>query len=138
MSRDDRDYDWRDDDDEYYREARSIDRLRPRHSGLGIASFIIGLIVLILDLILIAMAIVIGATARPIGRRGEESLIVVVGVMACGGGVAAIVGFCLGIAGVCQTNRSKVFAILGLVFNGLIVLGVVFLWLVGMAQQRRF
>lgn len=131
----DRDY-WRD-DEEYYREARSIDRMRRGHSGLGIASFVIGLIAVVLDFILIAAA-VISARARPIGRREEESLAVLLGLMACGGVVAGIVGFCLGIAGLCQADRRKVFAILGVVFNGLVVLAVAFLLVLGMASQRRF
>jgi hypothetical protein len=48
--------------------------------------------------------------------------------------LVALIGVGLGIAGVCQSNRRTVLGIIGLVFNGLIILGGGCLVLIGIAS----
>lgn len=87
------------------------------HSGLGIASFIIS----ILAFFVVILFFAIDASETTAGA----------GI--CGAAFANLVGIGLGIAGVAQGDRKKVFAILGLVFNVLAILGVVGLMLIGIA-----
>jgi hypothetical protein len=47
--------------------------------------------------------------------------------------VLAVIGLGLGIAGIAQANRNKLFAILGIVFNGVVVLVVCGLLGLGLA-----
>jgi hypothetical protein len=92
----------------------------PKHSGLGLASFMIALSATAADCLVLFMKMVIDMS-RP-GALGRESeTLMVLGT--CGAWVLALVGLGLGIAGACQSNRKTVFAVIGLVFNGLILLG---------------
>lgn len=102
---------------------------KKKHSGIGIASFVIS-IVAVLGLIgcMVAVAAFAGnMIADPNALNPEEAM---------GGDFAAIaaaslgmfvfvilafVGAILGIVGLFQKDRAKLFAILGTVFNGLIV-----------------
>ena len=65
--------------------------------------------------------------------RGRRDLIASLGPLGAGH-FLAMVGIGLGIAGVCQRNRKAIFGIIGLVFNGLIILGGGCLVLIGMAS----
>lgn len=107
-----------------------------KHSGLGIASFIISLLVgVLLGGAIVAAGVM--QVQRP-GAFGPESPeAVVIGLGVCGGILAAVVGLILGIAGLCQNDRKKVFAVLGLVFNTLIILGVGCLFVIGLAAQNK-
>ena len=102
----------------------------PRHSGLGVTSFVLGMTSGPLALVLIAAAVV--AEAMGAERLPEDHWIFgVLGLMLIGVIVAHFVGVGLGIAGLVG-RKLKLFAILGLVFNvasvsvilGAVILGV--------------
>jgi hypothetical protein len=80
-------------------------RERPDRSGLGIASFVMGLITLA------------GAFFIFILMLAEVGSRVVTGLGLCGGGIFALVGLGLGIAGAIVQRRNRWLAILGAVFN---------------------
>ena len=104
------------------------------HSGLGIASFIIALVGA--AIFVCAMVFIVFHMAQMGGVVNEQAPEAVLsGLSMCGGLVLNIVGVVLGIAGLFQPNRKRLFAIMGLAFNGVIVLGVVALMLIGFLLQ---
>ncbi len=93
-----------------------------KHSGRGIASFVIAMAVGVFDLLLFGLMVVIGAVASEQAQKGSAVLrIFSTGITL--GLAANIVGVALGVSGLCQKNRKKVFAILGLIFNLAAVIG---------------
>lgn len=86
-----------------------------KYSGLGIASFIISLVVS-------GYFIVVNVLAYGVAVTTPEPI--VLGSLYFFGAVACLSGIGVGIAGVLQKNRRRVFSILGLVLNGTIFLGV--------------
>ncbi len=109
--------------------GRSIEQTR-KHSGLGIASFALSIFVGLAAIALVVVAGVMEASSA--GGIDEESvfaLIVGLSVFAVIG--MNFVGVGLGIAGLFQSNRLKVFPILGVIFNGLVVLGLIGLMILG-------
>jgi hypothetical protein len=122
-----RDYEDDDYDDYDYRPRR--------HSGLGIASFILAMAAgLIVGVFFVVVAIIETRQPGALGHDGSSDA--VVGLIACFALFLAMVGVGLGIAGVCQKRRKTVFAVLGLMFNGLILLSGGCLVLIGLAQQQ--
>lgn len=99
-----------------------------RHSGVGIASFVMGLIAGVTDLVLVVVAAVLGAIAPPdVDAHPPESDLLAAGlVCAC---LLNFIGLVLGIAALFQKDRKREFAILGLCVNSLIVLGIIALGL---------
>ncbi len=106
-----------------------------RHSGVGIASFVTGIIALLLFIGAIGVVLVAVVSTRH-ARQPPQALLVPVGLMVIGSGLMALVGTGLGIGGCCQRERKKVFAILGLVINGFLLLAGIGLMLVGLASSR--
>lgn len=93
-----------------------------KHSGRGIASFVIAMAVGVLDLLLCGLMVVLGAIAPEPVQKGSAILCMFsAGIMS--GFVANIVGAVLGISGLFQKNRKKVFPVLGLIFNLAAVIG---------------
>jgi hypothetical protein len=108
-----------------------------KHSGPGVASFIIALAAGIAVGLSILVAGIVEAS-RPGALGPGSSGEVMIGAVVCLGLLIALVGLGLGIAGVCQSNRKKVFAVIGLIFNGLILLGGGLLALIGIAMSEPF
>jgi hypothetical protein len=106
-----------------------------KHSGPGIASFILALAAGSLDAIIFVVAQVMDS-AQPgaIAPGTPEGAVVLSGM--CLGVFSAVVGIGLGIGGLCQQHRRTVFAVLGLVFNALLLLagGCLFLFFLLMAN----
>ena len=105
-----------------------------KHSGLGIASFILSLIAGVEIFTMVVIAGVMAAQS-PAGIDEHSPEAIIVGSFLCGGAALLLVGLGLGIAGVLQRNRKKIFGILGLVFNALIVIGLLTLFAIGIAMR---
>jgi len=95
------------------------DRRAGRHSGYGIASFVIALSaigVLFLDFIMVAISAMIVE-----GNLEKDNplfvMFVIVFLLAL---CAVFIGICFGIAGLAGKNRKKLFAVVGLILNLLI------------------
>jgi hypothetical protein len=101
------------------------------HSGVGIASFIAG----ILALVMIASGFVLAAISatQPHRYGGPPPAAVFGGMLILFAALVALIGTGLGIGGVCQGQRRKVFGIIGLCLNGLILLGGIGLVVIGLA-----
>ena len=115
---------WRDDHD--YDDIR-IGRHRddPKsQSGIGIISLLTSIVVGALLVVLIVVATLIA-----VGQNGQvndkDPLAVVVGLGILLGLGGALVGLVLGVVGALQTDRNILCAVLGAIFNALIVLGVI-------------
>lgn len=93
-----------------------------RHSGLGIASF-----VLALGCAFLAFAMIVVAGVMEVSTPGgidEESLAAgLVGLAILTALFGSFVAFILGAAGLFQSQRKKIFAALGLIFSGLTLFG---------------
>jgi hypothetical protein len=90
-----------------------------KHSRLGIASFIISMVVVLIIFGDIALALGLsGGISVPQSYAGVDT------ALTCASALLAAVGLVLGIVAVTRKNTKKVFGILGLVFNALIVLGI--------------
>jgi hypothetical protein len=100
-----------------------------KHSGLGVASFVVSLIVGAIELITIISA----AALEVQGQMTETSVsAVVIGMVILVGLFANLVGIGLGIASVAQNKAKKIFGILGLIFNGCLILLILGLMFIGM------
>jgi len=118
-----------------------------KHSGLGIASFILALVALltfILSFILILSSfssIPDFATQEELQQSiidsngaGFEGLVIGSLIIFLSIGIAFI-GLVLGIIGACFKNRKKVFSIIGIVLNALITAGSFLMFLLGLAAS---
>jgi hypothetical protein len=101
----------------------SYESQAPRHSGLGIASFLVAIISGFSLLTMIGFAAYFAAQ-NPAKFDDESAPAIILGLGIIAGMGLAVIGLGLGIAGVAQSNRNRLFAILGLVFNAVVFLGV--------------
>jgi hypothetical protein len=117
-----------------------------KQSGLGIASFIIGLLCitgLIISMLTMVSSLTdfITADGTALDQKQLENLIMenaslVIAVLLFIGSLGVgLIGLILGIIGCSLRNRRKVFAIIGTVLNGLVIVGFVGLILFGAAMQ---
>jgi hypothetical protein len=122
------------------------DELVVKQSGLGIASFIIGLLCiagLIISMLTMVSSLTDFITAdgaaldqKQLETRIMENSTLILSVLLFLGSLGiGLVGLILGIIGCSLSNRRKVFAIIGTVLNGLVIVGFVGLLLFGAAMQ---
>ncbi|CAA9460432.1 MAG: hypothetical protein AVDCRST_MAG25-773 [uncultured Rubrobacteraceae bacterium] len=118
-----------------------------RHSRMGIASFVISILVVVAILALVVGApLVLSSTdaldAQSFDPADPQSIdlsnpaIIALQVIGLGfilGVLLSFVGFGLGVAGLIQRRRKRLFAIVGAVLNGLVILGVAVLILLAVA-----
>lgn len=103
------------------------------HSGMGIASFIISLVAGVCLLVTFGIA---GAAESQPGGLNEESLMAgVLGLLMLLAALAQVVALGLGIAGLVQAGRSKIFGVLGTVFASMALLGSLLLILLGVVLE---
>lgn len=102
-----------------------------KHSGLGIASFVLSIVSMMLIFGLLIVAGVLEATT-PGGMNEESVEAIVVGILLFAFIGTALVATGLGIAGLCQKQRKKIFAILGTIFSLVTVISTVALISFGM------
>lgn len=105
-----------------------------KHSGLGIASFIVSIAAGVCIFFTFVIAGAIEATT-PGGINEESATAVVIGLLLVIFLFAALVSLGLGIGGLLQKERKKVFAILGTVFSAAIILCTVALIALGLAME---
>ena len=92
-----------------------------RHSGLGVASFVIAIVGFVAVLILFGYAGYVEVTTE--GGMDEDSAVAfVIGFCFLATGVAILVGLVLGLTGLFQKKRKRIFAALGLGINVIVLL----------------
>jgi len=106
--------------------------MEKKHSGLGIASFIISLGTGVATFFLFA---VLGAMeySKPGSLDEESPAAMMAGVLILGFVMADIIALVLGIIGALQKDRKPIFAILGSVLSGLALLGMLGIIVLGLA-----
>ncbi|WP_243892398.1 hypothetical protein [Shewanella algae] len=104
-----------------------------KHSGPGIASFVTSILS---GIALFITFIVAGTleTTTPGGMDENSMEAVLVGLMIIFMMLVCLVSLGLGIGGLVQKDRQKIFAILGTTFSGLIILGTIGLIALGMSM----
>jgi hypothetical protein len=125
------DYDDESEDDSRRRYRRSLP-----HSGPGIASFVVAILAGLLIAAMFVGAIGLAIAHGPNARDMPKQWLMVIGFAALGGMGIAFFGAILGFTGLVVPERKKIFAVLGLIFNGVIILGVLLLILLGMLNKH--
>ena len=87
-----------------------------KHSGIGIASFILSLLGPAFFLLLVIVASALEAST-PGGMDENSAAAGILGISLIAVVIISIVSFFLGIGGLLQADRKKVFSVLGLVFS---------------------
>lgn len=101
---------------------------RKKHSAYGIACFIISIVAILM----IFGVLLVSQIINPIeAGLSEDSFYVVIGLIAILGGFLSLIGLGLGIYGVVQKNRKRVFSVLGVIFNVLVVIFVLACFFIG-------
>jgi hypothetical protein len=106
-----------------------------KHAGVGIASFILSLICGAMLLVMVVIAGVMQAST-PGGMDEESAEAVALGLGLIGFMFGSFLAVVLGVIGLFQSKRKKLFAILGLLFGGFALFGVLGLMVIGMAMQQ--
>jgi hypothetical protein len=101
-----------------------------KHSGFGIASFILSIVTGILVFLAVITAGVMEASTP--GGINEESIgAIVLGLVLIALFILDLTALGLGIGGLVQKDRKKVFAVLGTAFSGVTIAGTVLLMIIG-------
>jgi hypothetical protein len=106
--------------------------MEQNHSGRGIASFILSCISVFCLFFTIAVA---GLMEASNPGATSDSVSMVVGLSALVFLFVALVALCLGIAGLIQKDRKKIYAVFGTIFSASAILGTLFLLIVGMTNN---
>ncbi len=101
-----------------------------KHSGLGIASFLVGLVAGLLEVTCLVIIGILQAT-NPRLIDDSTSLLLLIGFAILSGVPLGLLGIGLGFAGLCQ-RRKKLFAVMGVVISSLVVAGVAAMLVLGM------
>jgi hypothetical protein len=118
-----------------YSPPQSPQGLQPRirHSGVGIASFVIGLFAAVATLAIIAYAGYV-EVSTPGGMDEKSPVAMLIGVLIFAAGGLLLLGIMLGGAGLFQSDRRKLFAWLGLLVNGFVLAGAVGIVMLGLSM----
>jgi hypothetical protein len=100
-----------------------------RHGGLGIASFLIGLVSLLIDIGVLVAATYLAARGQPT----QQELMIIGGILLLTL-VACLLGVGLGIAGAASKTSKKGFPVFGIILCVLVVLIVAGLMALGARQ----
>lgn len=102
------------------------------HSRLGIASFITSLASGVVIFLIMVIAGVMSAS--PGGMNEQSAGAITIGLFLFGFLFVSLVALVLGIFGLCQKDRKKIFAILGTTFSSVTIVGVIFIMALGLAM----
>jgi len=105
-----------------------------RHSGIGVASFVISIVMALSGFGLILIAGVIEVTT-PGGMNESSAIAIVLGLSIFGCILVDLVALGLGIGGLIQKNRNKIFSILGTIFSALTIIGIIFVMVMGSMME---
>lgn len=108
--------------------------MEQKHSGIGIASFVISILAGILIFLVFAVA---GSleVSTPGGIDENSTEAIMIGLAIIGLLFFNVLAVGLGIGGLLQKERKKIFAILGTVFSSFLILSVIGLMILGTMVQ---
>jgi hypothetical protein len=104
--------------------------MEPKHSALGITSFVLSLLVGLLVFGVMVVAGILEAR-RPGGMPEDSPVTILVGLVIIGAMMLDLLAVVLGIVGLVQKDTKKVFAILGLIISALTLFGTIGLIIIG-------
>lgn len=107
-----------------------------KHSGVGIASFVLSMLSGVSLFVLFAVAGYMESQS-PGGMNEDDPTTMLLGVALIAAGMAQFLAFVLGVVGLFQANRKKIFAILGTIFSLLAILAFGGLMVVGVLIQAQ-
>lgn len=107
-----------------------------KHSGVGIASFVLSLLSGVSLFALFGVAAYM-ASQSPGGMSEDDPTAMLLGFALIGAGMAQFLAVILGVVGLFQANRKKIFAILGTIFSLLAILSFGGLMVLGIVIQAR-
>ena len=107
--------------------------MEQKHSGFGIASFVSSIVSGIFLFLIFVIAGVM-EESTPGGINEESSAAMAIGLCLLAFLFVAFVALGLGIGGLIQKDRKKLFAVLGTVFSACAFLGTLLLLLIGSAM----
>lgn len=108
--------------------------MEQKHSGLGIASFVLGIVVGVLVFLMVVVAGAMQAST-PGGIDEQSPVAVVLGLFILGLLALDMVALGLGIGSLFQSDRKKIFGVLGTLFSALTIAGTVLLIIIGSMMQ---
>ena len=108
--------------------------MEPRHSGIGIASFVVSIIAGIAMFFLTIAAGVI-EVSTPGGMHERSPVAIILGLSLLAFWFLSLVALGLGIGGLFQRSRKRLFAILGAVFSAITFMGALLMTLAGLAAD---
>ena len=114
--------------EDYYSDPEDYRILK--HSGFGIASFVIALAVGTLEFIVFVIAGIL-ETTTPGGIDEDSPILMLLVIVMIGGLLLNLLGIILGIVGLCLRKRKKIFAVLGVVIGSLVFIGLLFVIVIG-------
>jgi hypothetical protein len=121
--------------------ATNIPADTQKHSKIGIASFVVGIVALLIFCLAIVLAFGYGVTLASQNRSFQvttgNTTVLTLGLMIFISPALSLVGAVLGFVAVFQKNSKKLFGILGLVLNMLTILAFCVLLVIGLAGQSR-
>ncbi|MHC4563113.1 MAG: hypothetical protein ACYS8X_10110 [Planctomycetota bacterium] len=101
-----------------------------KHSGIGVASFVLSLVMVFVIIAAIVFAGIMAVTS-PESLHDEAPATMLLGLGIIAAGLAQLVALALGIVGCRQRNRKRLFAILGVLCSGAAILGTLGLMVIG-------
>lgn len=110
--------------------------MQQKHSRLGIASFIVSILITALIFLSIIVAGVMEASS-PGGIDETSPAAVILGLVIIGMLLLDLVAFGLGIGAIFQKDRNKLFAILGIIISAVTFLGTISLIIIGNTVAKR-
>jgi hypothetical protein len=119
---------------EFIDEEKHLGMDEKKHSGLGIASFIISIVSSILMFVVFSIGAYLDVST-PGGISEESTEAVLIGLFTFFLIGALLVAFGLGIGALFQKNRNKIFAILGVLISVITTVGTVAIMILGAAME---
>lgn len=129
------DYDRDDDDDDDFDDVRRRPRrdraVPPKQSGMGVTSTCMAAVVFLGYLATIVAAVIIQMKNNNVPMRDDDPLAVLLGLGILGSGALNLAGLVIGIVALAQSDRYKVWAIIGTLFHLILLLGILGLICIG-------
>jgi hypothetical protein len=105
-----------------------------KYSGFGIASFITSVASAILVFITMVVAGVLQATT-PGGMDNNSETTIIIGLFIIGFLFATLIALGLGVGGLFQRKRKKVFSIFGIIFSSVTLICTILVIVIGLTVQ---
>jgi hypothetical protein len=123
-------------EDDWY-QGSSFHPESPPHCGFAIASGVIALVVVIIDLLLFGIGVLLGISGAFAQERDSAYRFgFFLGLINfCGAIPSCLTGLILGIVSLNQPERRRGWAVVGVTLNGLILFALAILFLVGLIRR---